>query len=297
MTDFSFDKIRCGDVVLNVATIGTPSNPPLIGLHGFPEFWIAWREVARELADDFFVVLPDQRGFNLSDKPEGEEAYRANRMVADLAALADQVSPGRPSILAGHDWGASIAYAYAFAYPQRLSHLVIANGVHPICFQRAILEDEEQRRASQYFLKLRAPDAAIRMAENDFARTMNMIAGFSKLDWMTPDIAAEYRAAWAQPGAMQAMLHWYNSSPVLVPATGEPAPPSPLLDLPVEKTLVRMPHLLVWGEADEALRPSCLRDLPRHAPDLSITNVPGAGHWILHEKPKGVAAAIRAFIG
>ena len=292
-----FGFFDAGEVRLHHASVGEAGNPLIICLHGFPEYWAAWREVMHELADRFHVVAPDQRGFNLSSKPEEEEAYRAKNMVRDLAALADHLSPGRPFVLAGHDWGASIAYAYAFAHPGRLSHLVIANGTHPVCFQRAIIEDEEQRRASQYFHRLRGAGAAERMAENDFARTTKMLAGFSRTDWMTREIAAEYRAAWAQPGAMQAMLHWYNSSPIVVPAPGEPVNDAPLLSVPMEKVTVTMPHLVIWGEADEALRPACLRDLGRFAPDLQIRTIAGAGHWILHEKPREVAAAMRSFLG
>ncbi|WP_170314852.1 alpha/beta fold hydrolase [Aquibium carbonis] len=296
MADFDFDFVDVGEGRLHYARAGDPSRPLILFLHGFPEYWAAWSAVMATLADDFFVVAPDQRGFNLSFKPEGEAAYRTKNMVADLARLADHLSPARPFVLAGHDWGASVAYAYAFAHPDRLTHLVIANGTHPVCFQRAILEDEGQRAASQYFHVLRSPDAAARMAENDFARTMKMLAGFSRTDWMTPEAAAGYRAAWSQPGAMQAMLHWYSSSPIVVPRPGETVSDAPLLAVAPERVSVRVPHLVLWGEADEALRPVCLEGLARYAPDLTVQRVAGAGHWILHERPQDVAAAMRAFL-
>ncbi|WP_187971900.1 alpha/beta fold hydrolase [Aquibium microcysteis] len=296
MAMFDFGSFDTGEGRLHYAAAGDPSRPLILCLHGFPEYWAAWSGVMAELADAFFLVAPDQRGFNLSFKPKGEEAYRTRNMVADLAALADHLSPDRPFVLAGHDWGASVAYAYAFSHPLRLTHLVIANGAHPVCFQRAILEDEGQRSASQYFHTLRAPGAAARMAQNDFARTMKMLAGFSRTDWLTPESAAGYRAAWAQPGAMEAMLHWYTSSPILVPRPDEPAGDAPLLTVPAERVTVSMPHLVVWGEADEALRPACLGGLDRFAPDLTVKRVAGAGHWILHEKPADVARAIADFV-
>lgn len=291
-----FFSLDTGQVTLNVAAAGSPTAPLVICLHGFPEYWAAWREVMQDLSRDHYVIAPDQRGFNLSSKPDGREAYQARHLVADVAALADHLSPGKPFVLAGHDWGAAVAYAYAFAQPERLTYLVIANGAHPVCFQRAILDDPGQRRASQYFHKLRAPDAAVRMAENDFARTERMIAGFSRTGWMTPEIVQAYRAAWAQPGAMQAMLHWYNSSPVVVPVPGEVAAGAPLLSIDPAKVALRMPHLVLWGEADEALTPACLDGLDRYAGDLTIERIEGAGHWILHEKPAEVAEAIRSFI-
>jgi pimeloyl-ACP methyl ester carboxylesterase len=168
--------------------------------------------------------------------------------------------------------------------------------MHPVCFQRALVRDPEQRAASQYFHKLRSDGAAALMAEDNFRRTMNMLAGFSQINWMTPEKQVGYLAAWSQPGALEAMLHWYSSSPLIVPKPGEIINDAPLLAIDRERVLVRMPHLVVWGEADEALRPVCLEDLHTFASDLSIHRVPGAGHWILHERPELVAGAIRSFV-
>lgn len=291
-----FEDIEVNGLRLHCASEGRSDAPLILCLHGFPEYWAAWAQVAALLANDFHLVMPDQRGFNLSDKPAGREAYRVKNLVADIAALADRLSPGQPFILAGHDWGASVAYAFAFAHPDRVSKLVIANGMHPVCFQRALIADEGQRAASQYFHRLRADGAAALMAEGNYRRTMKMLEGFSKADWMTPQIKADYIAAWSQPGALESMLHWYSSSPIVVPKLGEGVETAPLLEIDPERVKVRMPHLVIWGEADEALQPVCLEGLEKFAHDLTIRRVPGAGHWILHEKPELVAQTFRAFL-
>jgi pimeloyl-ACP methyl ester carboxylesterase len=291
-----FGFYATGAVKLHYAVAGGAQKPLMICLHGFPEYWGAWREVMTALAGHFHLVAPDQRGFNLSSKPDGVEPYRIRNMVADIAALADHFSPGKPFVLAGHDWGASVAYAYAFAHPERLSHLIIANGVHPACFQRAIFEDEAQRRASQYINRLRAADADALMAQDRFRSTLNMISGFSQTDWMTPQIRIEYLEAWGRPGAMTAMLNWYRASPIVIPRPGETAGDSLVLSLPAEAMIVRVPHLVIWGDADQALLPVCLEGLDRYAPDLAIRMIAGAGHWVLHEKPVEVAGVIRLFL-
>jgi pimeloyl-ACP methyl ester carboxylesterase len=296
MFEPDFMSFETGEVTLNVACAGDRSNPLIILLHGFPEYWAAWREVMAELSHDRFVVVPDQRGYNLSSKPDGVDAYRAKHMVRDLAALADHLSPAEPFVLAGHDWGASVAYGYAFAHPDRLSHLVIANGVHPWCFQNAMHNDPAQRLASQYMNILRAPESDARMVEDNFRRTLRMIEGFSKADWMTPEVRAGYLEAWGQAGAMPAMLNWYRASPIDVPAPDAAPGQSIVMTLPAEAMAVRVPHLVIWGERDEALRPSSLVGLERFAPDLTIERVPDAGHWILHENPAAVALAIRRFL-
>lgn len=294
--ELRFLQHDAGAVSLNVAMAGEPDAPLVICLHGFPEYWAAWEGVMRELADDFHVVAPDQRGFNLSGKPQGVDAYRVRHLVADVAALADHLFPGKPFILAGHDWGASVAYAYAFAYPERLSHLVIANGVHPKLFQNAISNDREQRRASQYINRLRADDAEELMAQDDYRRLFNMLSAFSKVDWMREVERAAYLDAWKQPGALTGMLNWYRASPIIVPGSDQSAQHSPIDDVPDDAVKVAAPHILLWGEEDEALRPVTTAGLDRYAPDLTIERFPGSGHWLLHERPDEIAAAIRAFL-
>lgn len=287
--------VETNGIRLHCALAGESSRT-IICLHGFPEYWAAWRPVMAELQTDFRVIAPDQRGYNLSSKPGGIDAYRVKNMIADLHGLAEHFSPGRPFVLAGHDWGAAVAYGYAFAHPERLSHLVVVNGAHPSCLQQAILTDTAQRKASQYIRKLRAPGAAESLAENSYARLVNMLAGFSSTAWMTEKLATEYREAWSQPGALPAMLHWYEASRLVVPDMTARETSAPLTEILSDEVTVSVPHLVIWGEDDRALTPACLADLSRYAPDLAIKRMRGAGHWILHEKPAEVAAAIRAFV-
>lgn len=296
-TGLRFAENTAGGITLRYAAMGRADAPLILMLHGFPEYWAAWRPVMERLADRFFVVAPDQRGYNRSSKPEGVDKYRAKHLVADIAALADTLSPDRPFVLAGHDWGASVAYAYAFSHPDRLTRLVIANGVHPVCFQRAIFEDPDQRQASQYINYLRSAKADGGLSEDNYRRLMRMLSGFSNTDWMDEGEAEGYRAAWSQPGALTGMLNWYRASQIEVPEPGAPAPQGrSVLDLLPETMTVRVPHLLLWGEEDTALRPSCIDGLGRYAPQLTVKKIAGTGHWILHERPDEVAAAIAAFV-
>ena len=293
----SFSSFDAGQVTLNVATAGDPAARPIICLHGFPEYWAAWCDVMLDLARDHFVIVPDQRGYNTSSKPADVAAYRGRALAADVAALADHYSPGRPIALAGHDWGASVAYAFAFLYPERLSHLVIANGVHPVCFQRAIFDDPEQRAASQYINKLRDPATDTRLTEDGCRRAFRMIEGFSPAPWLTGETRDGYLRAWSQPGAMTAMLNWYRASPIIVPEPGAAPPASPILQADMSAFRISCPHLLIWGDADTALRPSCIADLGDFAPDLAVERFSGCSHWILHEQPIEAAESIRRFIG
>lgn len=291
-----FETHPLSEVTLNVAIAGREDAPLIICLHGFPEYWAAWQDVMTELENDFLLVAPDQRGFNQSSKPVGLGAYHTRRMVADLAELADRLSPSKPFILAGHDWGASVAYAYALAHPARVSHLIVANGVHPVCFQKAIVEDPEQRAASQYINRLRADDAEQMLSEDGFRRLARMIDGFSSTHFFNAAMKQTYVEAWSRPGALTAMLNWYRASPIVVPEEGATTLGPSILDMPPENFVVNMPHLVVWGQQDQALRQACLSRLQQFVPDLEIAPVEDAGHWILHERPAQVAEAMRAFL-
>lgn len=308
MTDVSASLIPDGFVSEFVATNGInlhvvhnvgegERRPLLFCLHGFPEFWFAWSAIMDRLGAEFAMVVPDQRGFNLSDAPSGTEAYRTGQMVRDLDGLTGHFAGGRAVALAGHDWGASVAYAAAIGLPQRFCRLIIANGVHPVCFQRAIFDDPQQRQASQYFHRLTAPGAAERMLENGAARSFSMFEKFSASPWLTPAMREAYLEAWSRPGRMEAMLNWYRSSPVLVPLPGEePDRTNPLYQGGPDRFAIRLPHLLVWGEADEALRPSSIEGLGAFAPELTVRRLANAGHWLLHTHADAVAGEIRRFL-
>src|SRR5690606_13046234 len=125
-------------------------------LHGFPESHRTWRAVAPALAEDHFVVAPDQRGFGGSDKPAGVEAYATERILEDLIALADALELERFTLV-GHDWGGAVAWLAALRHPDRLKRLVIVNSPHPLVFQKSLIEDEGQRAASQYISAFRNP--------------------------------------------------------------------------------------------------------------------------------------------
>ena len=169
---------------------------PILLLHGFPEFWFAWEQVARALGGEYLILIPDQRGYNRSEAPEGREHYKARILVQDMIALTEAVLGDRNFTLGGHDWGASIAYALAINFPERIDHLLIANGVHPACFQKALLDDPAQARASAYFHILRSEQAPDIMAADNFAKTFSMFEKFSLSPWMTPEIKQLYAQAY-----------------------------------------------------------------------------------------------------
>lgn len=287
-----------GDVSLHVVhnCRENDQRPAIVFLHGFPEFWIAWREVFIHLSNDYQIIAPDQRGFNLSSAPKEPAAYKTKNMVSDLFAVATSLIGDKSFVLAGHDWGASVAYAAAIGKPDKISKLIIANGVHPVCFQEAMIDDPKQRAASQYFHKLTAVDAPRRMAENDYARTFSMFEKFSTSPWVSPEIRKEYLQAWSQPGRLEGMLNWYRSSPIVVPKPDENIDPPPLYGGDLARFSVPMDHLLIWGHQDQALIPSSIARLPEFAPKLTKIDLLDADHWLLHTHSQEVADRVAEFL-
>jgi len=290
-------SLQVNGIELHMRAMGDAKSPLLLFLHGFPEYSGAWDEVLPAFAGAFHAVAPDQRGYARSSKPEGIEAYRIKHLVRDVLALGDALSPDRPFTLVAHDWGASVGYAAAIAAPRRIARLVVINGVHPGPFQRALVEDEAQRRASAYIHYLRDPKAEERLSANDFEKLFGMLVRFGPQPWLTPEKRAAYLEAWRRPGALTGMLNWYRATPLVVPKPGEAVDPATLPRLDPGQLRVRMAHLVIWGMNDQALLPVTRATLADYCDDLTVREIPGADHWVVHQRTDEVIGRIREFLG
>ena len=273
-------------------TWGDVENPPLLMLHGFPEYSGAWDEVATRLRDRFYCIAPDQRGYGQSYAPTDVADYHIQHLVSDLVALIDHI--GGPIDVVGHDWGASAAYALAIARPDLLRKLVILNGVHPIPFQRALIEDADRIAASQYILWLQRAGSEQVLAADEFAKLQAMFAGPMNLSWLDKVQLKGYLAAWKDASGLKAMINWYRATGLYVPELGgDITPPAPL---DPDMMRITVPHLLIWGTDDTALLPSSYAGLDALCDAFALRKLKGADHWLHHQKPDEVAVLIRDFI-
>ena len=275
---------------LHYVTAGT--GPLILFVHGFPEFWYMWRRQLDEFARDHQAVAPDMRGYNLSSKPDGVAAYEVRHLVEDLRALADHLGHRR-FVLVGHDWGGVAAWAFAIAPPDRLERLVIVNAPHPGVFAREIRENPAQQEASRYMLTFRSGGAEALLAENGYARLIQMFR-HDLGERFTEAVRAAYVEAWSQPGALTGGLNYYRAAGVGPPAA-DGAPARSFGGDPSRLT-VRVPTLVIWGERDRALLTGNLDGLERFVPDLGVRRVPHGSHWVVHEEPDLVNQAIRDFL-
>jgi pimeloyl-ACP methyl ester carboxylesterase len=238
--------------------------------------------------------MPDQRGFAGSDRPQEVEAYKTDTLINDIFALADTL--GLESFaLVGHDWGGAISWPAALLGDPRLKKLAIVNAPHPVIFQKSVIEDADQRAASQYITTFRTPgfETAIEAMgyrtffEKTFARHVD-------LSKMPESEKQQYIADWSQPGALTSMLNWYRAGKMVVPPPGLTVPLPDWLLKAFPK--VQVPSLVVWGMKDTALLPIQLEGLDELVEDLRIVRLPEAGHFAPWEAPDEVAEALRDFL-
>ncbi|HEY4595667.1 MAG TPA: alpha/beta hydrolase [Thermoanaerobaculia bacterium] len=277
--------IATNGIRLHAVEAGPEGGPLVILLHGFPEFWYGWRHQIEPLAAAGFRVLaPDQRGYNLSDKPRKISAYNLDLLARDVVGLIEEAGAGKARVV-GHDWGGAVAWWLGIKHPERLEKLVLLNIPHPLVMRRALREDPVQRKKSSYIFYFQLPwlpERAFRA--HDFARGVKSLRGSSRPGTFSDADLALYREAWSQPGAVRSMLHWYRAG-----LRARPQPPA--------SPRVRVPTLLLWGAKDrflgsELAQPSI--DLCDHG---RLEFFAEASHWIQHEEAERVNRELVGFFG
>jgi pimeloyl-ACP methyl ester carboxylesterase len=282
-------------ITMNVALAGADDAPPVILLHGFPESHRTWRALAPLISDKLRLVMPDQRGFGDSDRPQEVEAYATDELIADIFALADALGIDRFALV-GHDWGGAVAWAAAIQGNERVERLAIVNSPHPLIFQKSLIEDEAQREASQYIRAFRDPHF------EKFVEGIGYEAFFDKsfakhvdLDSIPPEERKTYIAQWSRPGALSAMLNWYRASRMVVPQPGITVDVPDLVLRAFPK--IKIPVRVIWGLEDKALLRVQLEGIGEVAEDVEVFPLKGVGHFAPWQAPERVAEALGPFLG
>lgn len=285
---------------LSCRATGRPGAPVLVFLHGFPEAAFVWDELLEHFSGRFRCVAPNLRGYERSSAPPDVEAYRAKHLVADISSLIDSLG-GELAALIAHDWGGALAWGLAAHRPEAIRRLVIVNSPHPATFLRELRHNPAQQAASAYMNFLCRPDAEALLSENDFARLWPFFTNMGAADparpggaWLTEAVREQYREVWRD--GLRGGCNYYRASP-LRPPLGADDPVMKVEFAPAAVTS-HVPTLVIWAEDDIALPVALLDGLEAYVPDLRVVRVPGATHWIVHERPAFVSAEIeRALAG
>jgi pimeloyl-ACP methyl ester carboxylesterase len=291
----TFDAVLPHGITLGCRATGKVGAPLLVFLHGFPEAAFVWDEILEHFGARYRCVAPNLRGFGPSSAPAEVEQYRVKHLMADLEALIAQCGGAPIEGLIAHDWGGAVAWTLAALRPELLKRLVIVNSPHPATFLRELQHSPQQQAASAYMNFLCRPDAEALLAENGYARMWPMFENMGAADpqragggWLTEPVRQQYRAIW--DAGLTGGCNYYRASPLRPPTSPDAAVMT--ITFAPEFVTVKRPTLVIWAEDDLALPVSLIDGLDAFIPDLRLVRVPGATHWIIHERPTFVAAEI-----
>jgi epoxide hydrolase 4 len=278
VTDLRHGFADLGEVRLHYVEAG--EGPLVVLLHGFPEFWYAWRHQLLPLAvAGFRVVAPDLRGYNLSSKPKGVAPYRIERLAGDVDALVRFLGAERAAVV-GHDWGGAIAWLTAALHAERVERLAIMNAPHPVAFERGLRSARQLARSWYvFFFQLPwLPEQVGRVFDHRLGR--RVLRGFSEEE------VERYVEAWSQPGAATASINYYRAllrrSPRSVRA--------------LVRRRIDAPVLVIWGDRDPYLGRDLAEPPPEWVPHARVERIPDAGHWVQCERSERVNELLVRFL-
>ena len=266
---------------INMHVLEKGEGPVVLFLHGFPSYSGSWKRYLETLSDQFRVVAPDMRGYNLSSQPQEVDAYKIEVLMRDILALTERLG-GSKVCLVGHDWGGLLSWYLAAHHPEAFSKLVIMNAPHPKIYQSLYGKDLDQTLKASYVPVLIAPFSEKLLAAADFKILSVGLFGQSTYQF-GEDEKAEIYSAWDK--GLLGPVSYYRS---YIPRQKQ---------LAAEMPRITVPTKVLWGEKDAALSIKNLDGLDQYVEDLSVTRYPDATHWVNYEKVDELAAEIRSFCG
>jgi pimeloyl-ACP methyl ester carboxylesterase len=281
---------QIGGVRLHYAERGTGGRLVIL-LHGFPECWYSWRHQLMVLGENYTVVAPDMRGYNLSDKPARVEDYKLNLLVDDVTGLIRHFGHSQAAIV-GHDWGAGIAWAVAQTHPEYVWKLVSMQ-VPPMPVWRANLTLRQATRSwyMLFFQLPRVPEWL--MSANDYAFVERIFKKtVARPGTFTDTDIAVYKKALREPGALTAAINYYRANIFSLLMKRKNGQEEEMRD-----GRIRVPTLFIYGEQDHAIVPETVRNVKSYvdAPYREV-RIGKSAHWVQNEAPVEVNAALTSFL-
>lgn len=263
------------DVSLHVVAAGDPNDPLVVFLHGFPEFWYQWHDYIEPFVEaGYRVVVPDQRGYNRSERPAGVRPYRLTELsgdIVDLIATEDRET----AHVVGHDWGAFVGWDLALRHPDTVDRLGIINVPHPEVLQQVIRSNLTQFRKSWYVFFFQVPGLPQWvLRRDDYEFLAAAMRDGSRPSTFSESELDRYRQAWAGEGTVTAMINWYRAI-----VRHSESPP---------RKRVQASTQIIWGENDRALVPELAPKSLSYCDDGDLKQFSDATHWIPHEHPQRV---------
>jgi pimeloyl-ACP methyl ester carboxylesterase len=274
---------RTNGIKLHVAEAGPEDGPLVILLHGFPEYWAAWRIHIECLAEAGFRVLaPDQRGYNTSEKPARVVDYRIDTLADDIVGLID-AQERQKAVVVGHDWGGAVAWRLAQLHGDRLDRVVVLNCCPVELIQRGSWLNPGQLFKSWYAFLFQIPwfPEWVLALRNCWLLVRSMTLSGLRGTFSSETLAG-LREAWQQPGAIRSMLAWYRANMRKPPRPGGE---------------VSVPSMLLWGEKDRFLGTVLAHKTMELCKQGELVLFPNNTHWVNHEASGEVCRHLLRFLG
>ena len=260
-------------------------GPLVVMIHGFPDYWGTWKPLMAELNKaGYRTAAMDTRGYNLSDKPEGEAAYAMPNLIGDVAAVI-AAEGQKNAIIIGHDWGAAISWQVVFNRPDLANKLVIMSVPHPVGFAREMATNVEQQKNSQYARNFQQPGFEKNLSAAGLA---SMVAGVKD----TPRKAGYLEAF--QRSNLTSMMNYYRAN--YPRGTGD-AVATPSGITAASPPMIKVPVLVIHGMKDTALNAAGHAGTWNYvSEDTTILMIPNAGHFVQHDAEALVNKTIRSWL-
>ncbi len=281
----STHMVKTNGLRFRVLVDGPPDGDLFILLHGFPEGAESWSHQLPVLAGaGFLAVAPDMRGYGMTEAPEGVENYAIDHLVADTKGLIE--SFGRTSAhVAGHDWGAVVAWYFAGAHPEMTKTLSALSVAHPAALAAASREDADQRERSRYVGLFVIPGKAEEvLAADGYRRLRAMYRLGPNPDAIPPGAVESFTRSMSRPGRLSAALNYYRANLRTGGAAWERLG---------RIGLIKSPTQLIWGDQDPALgRRAVEETASRVEGRYRLKVLEGAGHWLQFERPAEIGRSL-----
>jgi pimeloyl-ACP methyl ester carboxylesterase len=254
--------------------VASGKGPLVVLLHGFPDFSGSWTYLTPKLNDAYRVAALDTRGYNLSDKPEGVANYAMPKLVADVDAVIAAEGRQKATVV-GHDWGAAIAWNYAFSHMDKLDNLIIMSVPHPANFGRQLQSSPQNSDYARNFQR--------EGSENNL--TAEGLANWVQDAELKPKYVEAFKRS-----SFAGMMNYYRANyPVGNNAPTSLAPPAP--------PKITVPVMVIHGMKDQALLSMGHNDTWDHvAKDTTILMIPEANHFVQHDAKDLVNSSIRSWL-
>jgi len=210
MVEIAHRTIEANGIRIRLAEAG--SGPLVVLCHGFPESWYSWRHQLRALAEaGYHAVAPDMRGYGETDRPDEIDKYTLLHMIGDMVGVVDALGASQ-AVIAGHDWGAPVAWHAALLRPDRFRAVIgLSVPFRPRGAVRPTSVMRQDDHAQFYQLYFQTPGLAEVELERDPRRSVRTIlysvSGDDPADGGNPAIVGGFLNAMTDPARLPFMDH------------------------------------------------------------------------------------------